>query len=110
MASLSDFYQPASGGPQAFTLADNALQGSDATSDAGLQQSRLMRNYATRSLPDLVNRYSARGTARSGWAGVMSDRLKQDTGDQYGDIQQRLERTMAGLRRAGVLATTGVAL
>lgn len=110
MASLADFYQAPSGTPLPFTLANNALDASDATSDAGLQQSRLLRNYASRSLPDMVNRYSARGTVRGGQAGVMADRLKQDVGDQYGDIQIRLNRTLAGLRRAGVLATTGVSL
>lgn len=110
MASLSDFYTPQGGTPLPFTLADNALVGSDATSDAGLQQSRIMRNFSQRSLPDLVNRYSARGTARSGWSGVMADRMKEDAGDQYGDIQINLNRTLAGLRRAGVLAATGIAI
>lgn len=110
MPSLSDYYTPSSNTALPFTLANNALEGSDATTDAGLAQSRLLRNYGTRQLPDLVNRYSSRGTARSGWAGVMADRLKEDTGNQYGDIQRQLDRTLAGLRRNGVLATTGVTL
>lgn len=109
MASLSDYYQPA-GTPLPFTLANNAIQGSDATQDAGLAQSRALRNYGTRQLPDLLNRYSSRGTARSGWAGVMADRLKEDTGNQVGDIQRQLDRTLAGLRRSGVLAATGIAI
>jgi len=38
---------------------------------------------------------------------VQQDRLKQGTADQYGDVQRNLDRTLAGLRRAGVLAATG---
>lgn len=108
MASLSDYYSPPSGRALPYTLADNALTGSDATADAGLAQSRILRNFSTRTMPDLVNRYSARGTARSGWAGIMADRAKEDATNDYGDVQRQLDRTMAGLRRAGVLATTGV--
>lgn len=109
MASLSDYYQPPAT-PLPFTLANNALEAGDATADAGLAQSRALRNYGTRQLPDLVNRYSARGTVRGGMAGVMADRLKEDTGNQVGDIQRQLDRTLARLRRSGVLATTGVAV
>lgn len=107
MASLGDFYQPQTT-PLPFTLANNALTAGDATADAGLAQSRILRNFSTRQLPDLVNRYSARGTARSGWAGVMADRLKEDAGNQAGDIQRNLDRTLSGLRRSGVLAAGGL--
>lgn len=107
MASLGDFYTP-TGPPAAKTLADNAISAGDATADAGLAQSRIMRNFGTRQLPDLLNRYSSRGTARSGWAGVMSDRLKEDASNQYGDVQRQLDRTLAGLRRSGVLAAGGL--
>lgn len=106
MAALTDFYTPGVNAPGAF--ADLNIQASDARTDAGLSQSRLMRNFSERSLPDLVNRYAARGTFYGGQAGVAGDRLKEDVGNQYGDIQRALDRQLAHLRRQGVLAATGV--
>lgn len=108
MASLTDLYAPGANAPAA--LAGLDLQASDARTDAGLSQSRLLRNYSDRNLPDLVNRYAARGTFYGGQAGVAADRLKEDTGNQYGDIQRLLDRQLANLRRQGILAATGVTL
>jgi len=107
MASLASFYAPAA--VTGFGIADIALAKSDATADTGLAQSRLMREYATRGLPDLVNRYSSRGTVRSGGAGVAADRMKEDVGNAYGDLQRNLQRTLANLTRAGIMnAAPGV--
>ena len=108
MASLTDLYSPGANAPA--QLAGTALGASEARTDAGLSQSRLLSNYSQRSLPDLVNRYAARGTFYGGQAGVAADRLKEDTGNQVGDIQRMLDRQLAHLRRQGILAATGVAL
>lgn len=107
MASLYDYYQAPNQSPFQFDLANNALSASDATTDAGLAQYQTLHNYATRSLPDMVNAYSSRGTVRSGWAGVMADRLKEDTGNQLAQTQMALQRQLAGLSRNSVLATMG---
>lgn len=107
MASLTDFTQAPST-PIAFTLGNLDLTGSDARQDAGLAQSRLLRDYSTRALPGLVNSEAYKGTFYGGQAGVRADQLKQDTGDQYGDITRSLDRQLAALRRAGVLAAAGV--
>lgn len=109
MASLMDFYQAPQGQALPFQQADLSLSGSDARQDAGLAQSRTLRN-AGWAQTDLVNSESARGTARSGWAGIRSDRVKQQYGDEYGDVQRTLDKQLAGLRRAGVLAGIGVTI
>lgn len=104
MPSLANY------GSAASSLANLGLEGSDAASDAGLAQSRLLRNYSQRALPGLANMHAARGTFYGGQAGLDADRLKEDVGDDYGDISRNLTRTMAGLRRAGVLASMGVVI
>lgn len=109
MASLSEFYRPPQT-PQALTLGSGALAASDATADAGLQQSRALRQWSTQALPSMVNAASSRGTSRAGWTGLRSDWAKEGVSNQVGDIQQQLNRYLAGLRRQGVLATTGVAM
>lgn len=92
------------------TIGDADLGGSLARTDAGLQQTRLLRNYATRSLPDLTHNYAAKGTFYGGSAGVAADRLKEDVGNQYGDVQRALDLKLAELRRQGILAATGVGI
>lgn len=109
MASLSNFYS-APAGNVSQRLADYSLEGSDRATDTGLQQSRLMRDYSERYLPELVGGHAARGTFYGGQVGVQADRLKQDVGDQYGDLQRNLQRQLADLRRRGILAATGVVL
>lgn len=91
-------------------LGSNNLNASDATADAGLQQSRALRQWSTQTLPSMVNAASSRGSVRSGWTGLRSDWAKEGVANQVGDIQQQLQRYLAGIRRQGVLATTGVAL
>ena len=67
MASVSDMY---SGNAKSSSLPTDWVRGaiseSEAASDAGLQQSRLLREHRTRSLPDLVNRFASRV---EGWSG-----------------------------------------
>ncbi len=106
MASLMDYFTPPSGKSLPYVLADYAIQGSDARTDTALNQSRSLRNHGW-AQTDLVDSYSARGTARSGHAGLASDRVKQQYGDEYGDLQRQLDRQLASLSRAGVLATVG---
>jgi hypothetical protein len=110
MASLRDFVTTQVSGNPALSLADLGLQASDAATEAGLQQTRLMRDYSTRLLPDLINRHAARGTFYGGQVGLQADQLKEDVGNQYGDIQRRLQQQLADLRRRGILAATGVML
>lgn len=107
MASLSSYWSAPSGNA-AKSLADINLQGSDLASDAGLAQSRILRDYSQRNLPALVNREAAKGTFYGGGAGRRADMLKEDTADAYGDITRNLSRQMANLRRSGIMAATGV--
>ena len=109
MGSISDFYTT-QGGNVPGALANIGMSRSDAGIDAGLAQSRLLSNYSTRQLPGVVNSNAARGTFYGGSAGVEADRLKEDVGNQYVDIQQQLNRHLANLRRQGVLAATGMVL
>lgn len=108
MASLSDIYAPTGNAPLA--IANNDLEAGQASEDAGIGQQRLLRNFSERQLPSLVNANAARGTFYGGQIGVQTDQLKQDVGDQYGDIQRRLNATLANLRRNSVLASMGIAL
>jgi hypothetical protein len=110
MASLADYYKPPAAPNTAALQSAINLTASDARVDAGLAQSRLKSAYATRALPDLVNRYAARGTFSGGQARLQADRLKQDVANEQGDIQRQLNRTLATLRRQGVLATTGIGI
>lgn len=74
------------------------------------QQSRLLSQFGNRALPDLNNAYAARGTFYGGSRSVAGQRATEDTMNQYGDLETNLQRTLAGLRRSGILAATGVAI
>lgn len=91
-------------------IGDTDLASGLERNNAGLQQTRILRNYSTRALPDLVNNFASRGTFYGGSAGVAGDRLKEDVGNQYGDVQRQLDLRLAQLRRQGILAATGVAI
>jgi hypothetical protein len=89
-------------------LANLALQGDLQAEDAGVAKQRLLRNYGERQLPSLVSYYASRGTFRSGNARLKADQLRQDVGDEAGDIDRLLARQMANLARQRILATAGV--
>ncbi len=109
MGAISDMYNSQISNVPG-TFANIGLSRSDAGTDAGLAQSRLLRNYSTRQLPGIVNSNAARGTFYGGSAGVEADQAKEDTANQFGDIQQQLNRQLANLRRQGILAATGMVL
>lgn len=109
VATLADF-TAAPATPLGFTLGSLDLSGSDARTDAGLATSRLLSDYSTRALPSLVNSEASKGTFYGGQAGVRADQLKEDEVNQAGDISRQLGRTLAGLRRQGVMAAAGVSL
>lgn len=108
MASLSSYYSTQGNAVGDIMNADQ--QGSDARTDAGLQQSRLLSRFSQRTLPDMRDRFASRGTLYGGQFGVQGDRAKEDTANQYGDVQRMLDRQLANLRRQGIMAATGVML
>lgn len=109
MASLLDFYRPAAVTPQ-FQLAEIGVQGGYATEDAGISQSRMKRNFETRTLPSLVNREAAKGSFYSGGAGVRADQAREDYLNESGDVSRMLQRKLADLSRQRVYATLGVSV
>lgn len=96
--------------PLGFTLGNLDITGSNDRVDAGLAQSRLLRDYAQQTLPGIVNDAAAKGTFYGGQVGVRADQAKQGVADQSGDITMQLNRSLAALRRQGVLAASGVSL
>lgn len=107
MATLSDFYQPAAVSPQ-FQVAEYNAQGTDATTNAGLTQSRLKNQFENRTLPQLVNNEAAKGTFLSGGAGVRADQSREDYQNASGDVGLQLRQTLADLARRRLYATLGV--
>lgn len=109
MASLASFYQPPATNAPALLDSYNQSAGY-ATTQAGLEQSRGLRDYGNVTLPGIVNDAAARGTFFGGQVGVRADQAKQQQVDQYGDIQNTLNMKLADLRRQGILAATGISL
>lgn len=105
MATLTDMY--GSGSPLASSLVPFGTSDSDVREDAGLETQRALHLYGTRALPNLVNRYAARGTFYSGGARVAADQLREDVGTQTGDIQRLLTRQLSKMARDRILATLG---
>lgn len=109
MATLADF-SAAPTTPLGFTLGNLDIQGSNDRVDAGLAQSRLLRDYSQQTLPGIVNDAAAKGTFYGGQVGVRADLAKQNVSDQTGDITMQLNRSLAALRRQGVAAAAGISL
>lgn len=107
MATLADF-TAAPTTPLGFTLGDLDLTGSNDRVDAGLAQTRLLRDFSQQTLPGIVNGAAANGTFYGGQVGVRADQAKQGVADQTGDITMQLNRSLAALRRQGVAAAAGV--
>jgi hypothetical protein len=109
-SNLSDIWAPPSTPPLGFTLANLNQQQTDVTTDAGLQQSRMIRNFSQYNLPDLVNNQAAKGAFASSATHDKADRLRQFANDDYGDSVLRTGRTVAGLATNGILAAGGIQL
>lgn len=110
MASLMDYYQAPTGTPAPFIQQQTAEAGSRAQTEAGLQQSRLQRNFAQRTLPQLASEEAAAGRFYSTGAQRRAAFATEDVGDATGDIQRKLAYTLADLTRNGVMAQLGVNL
>lgn len=110
MATLLDYYQPPTGTPAPFIQSETGLRSARAETEAGIQQSRLERNFSQRSLPDLVSAEAAAGRFHSTGAQRRAGQLTQDVGEAAGDIQRQLGYTLADLTRGGVLAQLGVSV
>lgn len=108
MASLADYFQPTANGPA--NQMNFATESDSARSLAGLDQSRVLRDYSNETLPGIVNANAARGTFFGGQIGVQTDLAKEHAGDQYGDIQNSLNMKLANLRRQGILSATGISI
>lgn len=110
MPSLMDFYQPISSVPQQFRTGEINVRAGEAAVEGGLQQTRMKRNFETRTLPDLVNREAAKGTFYSGMAGVRADQAKEDYLDRSGDVSRQLQSHLAELARQRIYAALGVSI
>lgn len=91
-------------------FADAGLQGNLATTDARTQEARNLYQFGTRTLPDLNSAYAAKGTFYGGSRSVAGGRAAEDLNNANADLEMNLARTLAGLRRSGILAATGVAV
>jgi hypothetical protein len=103
MASLASFYTPPPTLPGVESGNLN-LARDEARLDAGYEAQKIRQQFGRRTLPDLINRFSSRGTARAGGSAILKARAAEDSAQAEGDIQWRLARTLAGLTRAGILA------
>lgn len=93
-----------------YTLSSAAVQEADVREDMGITQQRMTRNFGQRALPDLMNRYAARGTFLSGGARVAGDRLREDYLEDYGDVGRLGNRKLADIARNRVLAAMGLVI
>lgn len=107
MASVSDLVNTKSS-----TLPTDWVRGAinenEAASDAGIQESRLNRNFATRTLPDIVNRFASRGTFFSGTARRTAGQAYEDVNNDVSDVERMLARTRNQLQLNRFLAAVGL--
>lgn len=108
MASLMDFYRPASSAPNGLAESGTVTNAGYAAEDAGLRQSLAKRQFESRTLPDLVNRQASRGAYHSSATGNALDRAREDYTVDQADTSRMLQRTMADLSRRRILAAIGV--
>jgi hypothetical protein len=104
---LQDFYGPSAGKPNAFTLGDIGIERGNALEDYGVGRFKMQRDF-NRGSSDLVDRFSARGTARSGILSKAAGRMREDYNFGVGDSDRLLRRNLADLDRQRLLATLGV--
>lgn len=107
MASVSDLYSSRSSSLPVDWVR-GAINENEASADAGLQKGRLQKEFATRDLPDLVNRFASRGTFYSGSTGVQADRLREDADNNSADVDRMLARTRNQLALNRFLAAVGL--
>ncbi len=109
MASVSDLYSSSSKSSQLpVDWVRGALNEGEAAADTGIGQARLLREFSTRTAPDLRNRFAARGTFFSGSTGVQMDRAKEDTANASADMDRMLARTRNQLQLNRFLAAIGL--
>lgn len=65
------------------------LQGEDLRTEVGLQAFRMNRDFQQYQLPDLVNRYAAKGTYQSGMRQKAANRLGEQVTENVGDMSRR---------------------
>ena len=75
--------------------------------DTAIADSRALRNWGQRQLPQMVNQGAAMGQWGSGGLTQRADWAKQDVGDTLGDTQRMLARNMADLARQRTLSIIG---
>jgi hypothetical protein len=107
IAAFSQFYQQPTGTPLGYTLGDIGLEKGNAQEDYGINRFKMTRDY-NRGMGDLVDRFSGRGTARSGILSKAADRMREDYNFNTGDSERLLRRQLADLDRQRLLATVGV--
>lgn len=75
--------------------------------DSAISTSRIMQDYGTRTLPDMLNQGAAKGQLGSTGLRNRVDRASQDAGRQVTDIQRMLRRNLASIAQQKVMATMG---
>lgn len=107
MASVSALYNSTSSSLPVDWVR-GALNENEAAADAGIQKGRLVKEFGTRTLPDLVNRFASRGTFFSGSTGVQADRAREDADNNAADVDRMLARTRNQLQLNRFLAAVGL--
>jgi len=104
---LDNIWQQPQGNPLGFTMAGIADDRSNENTDFGLASFKNQRDF-TRGQSDLVDRFSDRGTARSGMLSKASDRMSQDYQFNQGQAELLHRRKLSDLDRQRLFATMGV--
>ena len=99
MPGLGDFVRDFGSNAESAALMSN---------QSGLERGRMRDIWQSRTLPDLSNRMASRGTYYGGQKNVMMERAREDKDWNMGNISRDLSLQLAGLRRSGILAATGV--
>lgn len=108
MADLSKLYSY-TGSSLPLDYMAGANNKTEATSDAKLQQTRLLQLYGERALPEMRDSFAAKGTFYSGTTRRKTDQLTKDTLFDYNMIDRNLSRVLTGLDQNSVLQAAGLA-
>jgi hypothetical protein len=96
LPGIDSIYQAPQGNPLGFALQGIADQRSNQLVDYDRSTLKMKRDYG-RAAGDMVDRFSSRGTARSGLLGKASDRLGQDFLWNQGDMEIQHRRKLNDL-------------
>lgn len=107
LLNLPNFAGGGNANPLGFQLAGIADQRDNENTDYGLQSFKRGVDF-NRAKSDMVDRFSDRGTARSGVLGKASDRLNQDYQFAGGTAELQHRRALDALERQRLFATLGV--